>query len=231
MAGVDTVTIFFGDLHISTNVTTAQGKRAVGTRISQEVFDVVLVQGKDYVGRAFVVNDWFIEMAETDPRREDLKLIQDEAMRCKKIVADLLNFARQQEVQVQETDVNALLEQVLTTMSPEPNFGNLTVLKHFDPELPSIQADPAQVQQVFINLIRNSIEAMPGGGTLTLATRLLDGQQVEIQVSDTGSGISAENLGKLFTPFYTTKPVGMGAGLGLSIAYGIIKMHQGQIAV
>lgn len=378
VAGIDTVTIFFGDLRVSTNVMTAEGERAVGTRISQEVFDVVLTQGQDYVGRAFVVNDWFItryeplrdykgqvvgslyvgaressfrslvhafnsrvilialvcialagiiaipisrlitqpiadlvkanrrlaqgdmtvrvtpagssefamlghsfnrmveklqqtqhtllhkerlvsmgqlsagvaheinnplgtillfadilckETAETDPRRADLKLIQDEAMRCKKIVADLLNFARQQEVLAQETDIHALLEQVLSKITREPASANVTIMCDFDPNLPTIQADSAQLQQVFINLIRNGIEAMPDGGTVTLTTRPLNGQQVEIRISDTGSGIPPENLGKLFTPFYTTKPVGKGTGLGLSITYGIIKMHQGQISV
>ena len=72
---------------------------------------------------------------------------------------------------------------------------------------------------------------MPGGGTITISTRLLDQQRLEVQVADTGCGISEENLAKLFTPFFTTKPVGKGTGLGLSIVYGIIKMHRGQITV
>jgi signal transduction histidine kinase len=94
-----------------------------------------------------------------------------------------------------------------------------------------IQADPAQLQQVFVNLLNNAAEAMAEGGTITLATRPVNNQWVEIKVSDTGCGIPEENLGKLFTPFFTTKALGKGTGLGLSIVYGIIKMHRGQITV
>ena len=85
--------------------------------------------------------------------------------------------------------------------------------------------------QVSINLLNNAAEAMPQGGTITIHTRLANAQAVEIAISDTGCGIPEENLEKLFTPFFTTKPGGKGTGLGLSIVYGIIKMHRGQIAV
>jgi len=105
------------------------------------------------------------------------------------------------------------------------------IVRYFSPALPIIQADPAQLQQVCVNLLNNAAEAMPDGGTITLATRPVDSQWVEIKVSDTGCGIPEENLGRLFTPFFTTKPPGKGTGLGLSIVYGIIKMHRGQITV
>lgn len=378
VAGVDTVTIFFGDLRVSTNVPDEEGKRAVGTRVSQEVYDVVLKQGRFYPGEAFVVNEWFItryeplrdhrgqvvgslyvgarlsaflgllhtfylrvalialvcivlagviavpiarfvtrpiaelveanrrlaqgdmtvrvqpygngelavlgrsfnsmvetlhqtqqellhkeklasmgqlaagvaheinnplgtillfadvmykEAPEDDHRRDDLKMIINETTRCKNIVADLLNFARQQEVLAQETDVHALLEQVAEGVRHQPVFERVEIVRQFSPDLPTIQADPAQLQQVFVNLLNNAAEAMEGGGTITLATRPVNGQWVEIKVSDTGRGISEENLGKLFAPFFTTKALGKGTGLGLSIVYGIIKMHRGQIAV
>ena len=377
-AGVDTVTIFFGDLRVSTNVM-EKGERAVGTRVSQEVYDVVLKQGRFYPGEAFVVNEWFItryeplrdhrgqvvgslyvgarlsaflgllhtfyrlvafialvcivlagviavpiakvvtrpiaelveanrrlaggdmtvrvqaygsgelavlgrsfnsmvetlhqtqqellhkerlasmgqlaagvaheinnplgtillfsdvmykEAPEDDPRRDDLKMIINETARCKNIVADLLNFARQQEVLAQETDVHALLEKVVEGVRLQPIFEEVEIVRQFSPALPAIQADPAQLQQVFVNLLNNAAEAMAGGGTIALATRPVNGQWVEIKVSDTGCGIPEENLGKLFTPFFTTKALGKGGtGLGLSIVYGIIKMHRGQIAV
>jgi two-component system NtrC family sensor kinase len=107
----------------------------------------------------------------------------------------------------------------------------VTVLRQFSKRLPAIEADQAQLMQVFINLLDNAADAMPAGGTITISTSLIDNQRLEVRISDTGCGISEENLGKLFTPFFTTKPVGKGTGLGLSIVYGIIKMHRGQITV
>lgn len=378
VAGVDTVTIFFGDLRVSTNVMTEKGQRAVGTRVSQAVRDVVLGKGEDYVGRAYVVNEWFItryaplrdyrdnvvgslyvgaressflrlvndfnrrvvliacicillagiiavpiarfimrpldalvranrrladgdmtvrvevtgkgeiamlgrsfntmaetlyqtqqellhkeklasmgqlaagvaheinnplgtillfadmlsnEAAENDPKRDDLKMIINETIRCRRIVADLLNFARQQEVLAQECDIKDILDQVIDGVSHQPSFKSVEIVSHFQPGLPLIQADQAQLMQVFVNLLNNAAEAMPEGGTITMSTRRVDSQRIEIKVADTGCGMPEENLAKLFTPFFTTKAVGKGTGLGLSIVYGIIKMHRGQITV
>lgn len=378
VAGVDTVTIFFGDLRVSTNVMTEEGERAVGTRVSQVVYDKVLREGQDYKGEAFVVNENFItryiplrdhrgtvvgslyvgarlssfemlvrtfyhqeaqialvcivlagvvsvpiarivtrpiaelveanrslaqgdmsvrvqaygkgelavlgrsfnnmvttlertqqelmhkeklasmgqlaagvaheinnplgtillfsdvmykESSDDDPHREDLKMIINEATRCKNIVADLLNFARQQEILAEETEVHHLLRQVIRGVQLQPLFEKVEIVQRFDPELPSIQADSAQLQQIFVNLLNNAAEAMAGGGTILIETRQSDEHWVEIKISDTGCGIPEENLGRLFTPFFTTKAHGKGTGLGLSIVYGIIKMHRGQIAV
>jgi two-component system NtrC family sensor kinase len=378
VAGVDTATIFFGDLRVSTNVM-EKGERAVGTRVSQDVYDVVLKQGRDYVGRAFVVNEWFItryeplrdhegqvvgslyvgdllssfdtlvqgfrnqvilialvcivvagviavpiadfitrpiaelveanrrlaqgdmavrvhspgngelavlgrsfnnmvetlhatqqellhkenlasmgqlaagvahelnnplgtillysdvlykEAVEDDSRRDDLHVIIKETNRCKVIVRDLLNFARQTKVMAQPTHVNQLLEKLAAEQGKHPKFENIEIVLRLDASLPTIQADPLQLQQVFINLMNNAAEAMQAKdrGRLTIATRqALYGQGVEVAITDTGVGISEDNKAKLFTPFFTTKPIGKGTGLGLAIVYGIVKMHRGQI--
>jgi two-component system NtrC family sensor kinase len=378
VAGVDTVTIFFGDLRVSTNVRNEDNSRAVGTRVSQAVYDQVLKQGLDYKGEAFVVNDWYItrysalrdhqgkivgilyvgarrsafdrlvnnfnnrvllialvcillaviiaipiakiitrpiaeladanrrlaqgemavrvqpygngelavlgrsfntmietlqktqqeliqneklasmgqlaagvahelnnplgtillfsdliykDTAAKDPHRDDLKMILNEANRCKRIVADLLNFARQQEVLTQQIDIHGLLNQVIETISLQPIFEKVKVVCHYNQAVSVMQADPAQLQQVFINLFNNAAEAMENGGVITISTRPVDNQWIEIRISDTGCGIPEDKLNKLFTPFFTTKPSGKGTGLGLSIVYGIIKMHRGQIHV
>ncbi len=375
-AGVDTVTIFLGDLRVSTNVLTETGERAIGTRLSRDVYDIVLGQGLKYVGRAFVVKEWFITQylplrdhrdqvvgilyvgareatfqalvsafnkrvaliasiclmlaivlgvlisgfitrpiaelarathgleegdmtvrvrasgggelallgrsfntmvetlrrtqkelvqkerlasmgqlaagvaheinnplgtillfsdillksaAENDPRRDDLEMIIKETNRCKNIVAALLNFARQQDVLVKKTDVHAVLEEAIEKVRRQPSFEKVEIAREFHPDLPLIQADPAQLEQVFINLLNNASEAMAGGGLITLTTRPGEDRRVEIRISDTGCGIPKENLDQLFTPFFTTKPAGKGVGLGLAIVYGIIKMHRGQI--
>ena len=378
VAGVDTATIFFGDLRVSTNVMTEDGERAVGTRVSEDVYKVVLEQEQTYVGSAFVVNQMYItqyeplrehagevvgilyvgaqqstfqalvetfqnqvilialvcivlasiiavpiarlitrpiaslveanwqlaqgnmavqvqatgegelailgrsfnkmvntlqqtqqellqkeklasmgqlaagiaheinnplgtillfsdvmykEANEDDPRRDDLNMIISETKRCQLIVSNLLNFARQQDVLAQQTDIHLLMDQMIKGFEQQPTFSDIEVIRDYSLVLPLIQADPGQLQQVFVNLITNAAEAMEDGGTLTISTRSVDDQNVEIKFTDTGSGIPKEDLHKIFTPFYTTKVLGKGTGLGLSIVYGIIKMHRGQITV
>ncbi len=378
VAGVDTVTIFFGDLRVSTNVMTESGERAVGTLVSQAVRDVVLVNGQDYVGRAFVVNQMYItryiplyehsgrivgmlyvgalvsafdalvhtfnervalialvcillagviavpitrlitqpitelveanrrlaqgdmtvrvqpsgsselgllgtsfnhmaetlqhaqqellqkerlasmgqlaagvaheinnplgtillysdvlykELPEEDPLRGDLKMIIDETNRCKTIVADLLNFARQHEVVAKIMNLHDLLDEALKRMVKQPKFEGISIEKKYAPDLPFIMADPDQLRQVFIILLDNAADAIKASGRITLSTRPVNEHWIEIRIGDTGCGIAEEDLSKVFTPFFTTKPLGQGTGLGLSIAYGIIKMHRGQISL
>ena len=381
VAGVDTATIFFGDLRISTNVPLdVAGNRAIGTRVSQEVYDTVLVKGEEFTGEAFVVNqdyitryrplkdhqgqivgilyvgaekasfqrlldsfqrevyliagatilmailiaipvawsisrplshlaeatrkvaqgDWsvrvplhgFREMRtlagsfnimvetltdtqeqlvqkeklasvgqlaagvaheinnplgsvllyadilcketpeENEQQREDLQMIIREATRCKTIVNDLLNFSRQNEVLAQDTDINAMLGALAQEQSRLELYQHVQIQTDLDPNLGVIHADPLQLHQVFTNLMNNAAEAMPNGGALTLRTRRGPAPGfVTIEVQDSGSGISKENMKKIFTPFFTTKPIGKGTGLGLAIIYGIVKMHRGQLSV
>ena len=107
---------------------------------------------------------------------------------------------------------------------------NVPVFKDLSADLPKIVADFGQIQQVCTNLIMNAIQAMPGGGTLTIRTFLED-EQVIIEVTDTGVGISPENMKKMFTPFFTTKKDQKGVGLGLAISYGIVQRHHGKIEI
>jgi two-component system NtrC family sensor kinase len=380
-AGVDTATIFHGDLRVSTNVLTPEGKRAIGTRISEEVAQIVLGQARPFTGPAFVVNENYItrydpvldhlgrvvgslyvgvrqsafnklvntfyerivlvalatilatfllanpvsrritrplkelrdlaganrrvaagdmsvrvpvraggdvgqlarsfntmldelqathdqlvhseklaslgqlaagvahelnnplatvllysdillrECPPDDPRRADLEMIVGETKRCKGIVASLLDFARQNQVEAQPTDLNALIRSVVEVQQKREFYAGITVVTDLDPNLPRIEADHAQLQEVFVNLMSNGVDAMPTGGTLTLRTRSGPGAMVTVEVADSGEGIPPEHLSKLFTPFFSTKPVGKGTGLGLAIVYGIIKMHRGQISV
>src|SRR3990170_4907407 len=381
IAGIDTATIFLGDLRVSTNVMTLSGDRAIGTRVSQEVSQVVLNQGKEYVGLAFVVNENYItryeplinhngeeigilyagakqasfyrlvnifnqriilvalgtiiltivlttpvsraitrplnqlkdlveanrrvaggdmsvrvpvraggqigllessfnsmldtlqttqdqliqseklaslgqlaagvahelnnplctillysdillkEIDPDSPHKADVEVIVNETTRCKGIVGSLLEFARQNQVIAQTIDLNALILSVIELENKRYEDTAVEMIHQLDPNLPKIQADPDQIQQVLVNLIENAVEEMPQGGKLTLRTHNEPEGMVTFEIEDTGRGIPRENLSKLFTPFFTTKPVGIGTGLGLSIIYGIIKMHRGQIFV
>jgi signal transduction histidine kinase len=171
------------------------------------------------------------ELPSDDPRRDDVTMIIDEATRCKTIVSDLLNFARQNEVLAQTTDVNALLTDTIDEITIQPVFDHVKFVSQVDPSLPDIQADPAQLREVFVNLMTNAAEAMEGGGSLTITTASAEDEMIKIAFQDTGCGIPEQNLSKIFTPFFTTKAIGKGTGLGLAIVYGIIKMHRGQIYV
>ena len=161
----------------------------------------------------------------------DLSMIVQQARRCKAIVTNLLNFARQNEVVAQPTRINELLEDLARECARDPLFEGVEITKRLDPQLPTIQADSAQLSQLFLNLLHNAAEAMPRGGTVTLGTARSDDDSVVITVSDTGCGIPKKHMKRLFTPFFTTKPIGQGTGLGLAISYGIVKMHRGNITV
>lgn len=159
---------------------------------------------------------------------EDLRFIVEETTRCKSIVSGLLNFARQREVLAQVTDINALLEDMHARATRAPEFAKIEFDLNLDPSLPATLADPNQLKEVFWNLITNAQQAMPKGGRITISTSQADeGRTIVVKVADTGVGIGPEGLKRLFTPFYTTKT--NGTGLGLAIAYGIVKMHRGNI--
>ncbi|MBI5634556.1 MAG: HAMP domain-containing protein [Nitrospirae bacterium] len=168
------------------------------------------------------------EMEENNPAKGDLKVIEQEAVRCKKIIQGLLTFARTRPHEEALTDLNSLLSDTLLLIEYQPSMRKITIERDLDQALKQVEADTLQIKQVFLNIILNAVQAMPEGGRLTIATRnTKDG--VEITVSDTGIGISEETKQKIFQPFFTTKKDG--TGLGLSISYGIIKEHEGEIVV
>ncbi len=164
----------------------------------------------------------------TGRAREDADRIIREAMRTRSIVQGILNFAREEKVDRQPTDISALLAEAAAAARSLDPEGKVRVRTDFDAAMRRYAVDARQLRQVFDNLIRNAIEAMPDGGTLTLATRGADGE-FTVTVEDSGHGIPPEILPKLFTPFLTTKPSGKGTGLGLPVCYGIVKMHGGTI--
>lgn len=171
------------------------------------------------------------ELSPESPIKADLEVIVNETKRCKGIVSALLEFARQNQVVAQPTNLNAVIRDVVGRELKQQQNVPIEVIDLLDPDLPAIQADTSQLYQVVVNLVENAIDAMPEGGKLTLGTHLGPAGMVTFELEDTGVGISADNYPKLFTPFFTTKPMGKGTGLGLAIVYGIIKLHRGQINI
>lgn len=161
---------------------------------------------------------------------ETLELIADETSRCASIVRGLLDFARMTPSESAPTDINDIIERTLLLLEKQATVRNIRIEKTYDRTLPPIAVDKNKIQQVFSNLAINACEAMPQGGTLTVASRLSrDGTQVEVAFRDTGVGIAKENIPRLFDPFFTTKS--FGTGLGLAVSYGIIRQRGGTILV
>jgi len=382
---IGTATIFQDDLRISTNVMTSSLERAIGTRVSSEVNDQVLIEGKWWIDRAFVVNNWYItayepikninseiigilyvgmledkfvdmknrtllillgitligvtvamvvsyllatrivrpikrlvhasqqlakgdltyrvklkskdeigELGETfnymasslkerddqikqfaqreimksqrlaslgqlaagvaheinnplgailiysnllledidkkSPIRNNLEKIVHETNRCTEIVKGLLQFARKTEPRMEPSNVNELLNDVLSVVEKQALFQNIVISKHLFPKLPTVMADKGQMRQVFMNIILNAAEALNGNGEIRVGTRLTSTDHfIEIEFTDNGPGIPPEDLDRVFEPFFSTKDAG--TGLGLSISYGILERHDGNIMV
>jgi signal transduction histidine kinase len=159
--------------------------------------------------------------------RDDLTMVVEQADRCKKIVAGLLDFARQNKVEHDRVNIAELVQKAMRGVPPPVNVA-LEVESIL--EDPMVEVDPDQLTQVLINLVSNAYAAMPDGGMLRVATSGT-GDRFALTVSDTGVGIPPEHFPKLFEPFFTTKKGGKGTGLGLAVTYGIVKMHRGDIKV
>ena len=164
--------------------------------------------------------------------RSNLDTIRQETERIAHIVQGLLTFARKsRQDKIETVSVNEVLERTLILSEHQLVVSNVEVVRELDPNLPAIQANPGQLQQVFMNLIINAYHAMPTGGALTIRTGPVPQRRVYIEVEDTGVGISAENLNRIFDPFFTTKEEGKGTGLGLAVSRNIVEGHGGSIGV
>ncbi len=170
------------------------------------------------------------DLPKDDPNRDDVEIIVKETIRCREIVKRLLDFAKQTKPQKKLSSVNTLIDNIILLVRNQTSFRNIVIEKKLQEDLPDILSDTDQVQQVFINIILNSAEAMVKGGTLTIRSGLTTGKDfIQIEFADTGPGIPEANKERIFDPFFTTKE--HGTGLGLSISYGIIEQHGGTITV
>lgn len=172
------------------------------------------------------------DMPKYSPQRESLKKIEKEAKRCKNIIRGLLDFARPKKPEIKESSINNIIESTLSLIKNQTMFVDIKIEEDLDSNLPLVKIDPDQIQQVFMNIIINAAEAMNGKGQLFIKSQLSESNEsVLISFTDTGFGITEENLKKIFEPFFTTKEVTHGVGLGLAISQRIIKDHKGRIGV
>jgi two-component system NtrC family sensor kinase len=168
---------------------------------------------------------------ENHPWKKDLENIVQQTTRCRNIIKGLLDFARQRKPDKKDWDIHTLLDNTVNLVEKQARFQNIRMVKKFKTGIPLLFVDADQIQQVFMNILLNAADAMAGnGGTLTIKTDLKD-EMAEVSFTDTGCGMTKEQLSKIFAPFFTTKEIGKGTGLGLAISYGIIQSHNGDIEV
>jgi two-component system, NtrC family, sensor kinase len=170
------------------------------------------------------------QMPDDDPRHGIIDKIVKQTFRASEIVNNLLNFSRTGAAEIADVDVNRVVEETLSLVAHPLKTSQIQVVKQLGETLPPVRGSANKLQQVFLNLFLNARDAMPGGGMLEVRTAAHNGS-VEIQIADTGAGISREHIHRIFDPFFTTKANGRGTGLGLSVSYGIIKEHAGKIDV
>jgi len=182
---------------------------------------------------------WMEDLLEDEEIKENLeefqralKQINTQGKRCKEITHKLLSFARKTDSRIQVVLMNDLIKDAIGLAEQTAKYSKITIHTNLEENIPFIQASQTEIQQVFLNLINNAVDAMDskGGGTIDITSRL-DGDAIVVDFADNGPGIHRNNLARIFDPFFTTKPVGKGTGLGLSICYGIIKKMGGEIYV
>lgn len=160
-----------------------------------------------------------------------LKQIKTQGSRCKEITHKLLSFARKTESSNQEIDLTELIVELIDLTRQRTKYSNVKVEVNMLTDLPTITASSTELQQIFLNLVNNAIDAMEQSGGIVTISSQHHSNKILVKVSDTGPGIPQSNIDRIFDPFFTTKPVGKGTGLGLSICYGIVKKMGGDINV
>ena len=190
--------------------------------------------------------DYLTRSAKDTTGRDYIETVQemdDAVRRADFVIKGLLNFSRSEQLNLVRLDLNPVIEESLTMVKHELTSNHISLEKHLAGQLPQVELDRNKIEQVFINVFINAIQAMDGKGDLSVKTfisRSADanaavqtpsGERVVVEIQDTGTGIPADKLDKLFDPFFTTKPIGTGTGLGLSVSRNIIEMHQATIRI
>jgi signal transduction histidine kinase/NAD-dependent dihydropyrimidine dehydrogenase PreA subunit len=167
-----------------------------------------------------------------DPENEDIQMIVNEATRCRYIMRGLLDFARQSRVVKALTDLGMLIREVVANLSLKADGTGIRVSCEIQDELPQLMLDGEQIRQMLTNLVQNGVDSIQGEGEVTVSAGIAASEGwVILRVRDTGAGMPPEVIKQLFTPFFTTKQLGKGTGMGLAIVYGVVKMHSGDVTV
>ncbi|UCH22266.1 MAG: GHKL domain-containing protein [Deltaproteobacteria bacterium] len=215
---------------IETGKLASIGELAAG--IAHEINNpvAIMVEEAGWI-RDLLEEEDFKEGENLDEFQRALNQIKTQGIRCKEITHKLLSFARKTDPKVHDVQINDLIEQMVELSAQKAKYSNVVVNTNLKKDLPPIQMPESELQQVFLNLLNNAIDAMEKTGGTIQITSHKENNNVLISVADNGPGIPRANLARIFDPFFSTKPVGKGTGLGLSICYGIIKKMGGSISV
>ncbi|MFO7645242.1 MAG: ATP-binding protein [Desulfosarcina sp.] len=214
---------------IETGKLASVGELAAG--IAHEINNPVAIMVEEAGWIQDLLNDGIENQNNLEEFNRALKQIENQGHRCKEITHKLLSFARKTDSRVQTVQIDELITEVVDLLSQKSRYANVEVQVHMQADLPAIQASVTEMQQVFMNILHNALDAMEKTGGRIQITSHIEAGQLRLSIADTGPGIPASNLGRLFDPFFTTKPVGKGTGLGLSICFGIIHKMGGRIDV
>jgi signal transduction histidine kinase len=164
------------------------------------------------------------------PAEQDVERIITASLYAREVIKNLMVFSRQLPARKNRIDLNQVIEDGLYFLEARCEKDGIKVIRNFDSQIPEIVADPSQIKQILVNLVVNAVQAMPNGGSLTISTKVSDGFVV-FSVADSGTGIGEDLREKIFLPFFTTKDVDEGTGLGLAVVHGIVSSHGGSISI
>jgi PAS domain S-box-containing protein len=171
-------------------------------------------------------------LSENDPKHALLQKVRTQAERATNIVNNLLNFSRTgSATEFAEVNVARVLDDTLQLLEPQMRRSQIEIVRAYEKDAPGVYGNAGKLQQVFTNLLLNARDAIPDGGRIVVSTSTADDGSLVAEITDTGIGIAPENVAKIYDPFYTTKGVGQGTGLGLAVSYGIVQEHTGRITV
>jgi len=200
----------------------------LATGLAHEINNPLAIISAEQTNIADLLSDMEGGARITSQALESIERCKTQILRCAKITGKMLQFGRKRESRVEPTEVGSELSETVRLLERRAGVRNIKIRMETQPDLPRALVDPIELEQVLVNLINNSIDAMPQGGTITIRADQDQGR-LHLQVVDDGAGIPPEDLERVFEPFFTTKPIGEGTGLGLSVCYGIVQSWGGTL--
>lgn len=243
--GITLVTTFIATRHLTNKIDKANKEREemvrafmrssklasigeLATGLAHEINNPLAIISADQTNIADIISGLNSDIPELNEVGESVERCKRQIQRCKIITTKMLQFGRKRETELQPSDLKKSLQEINSLLARQASVRNVNLTFSAEENLPSVMIDPLELEQVLVNLIHNSFDALPNGGTVEVTAQRFE-KEVLVEVRDNGIGIPLDNLERIFEPFFTTKEVGKGTGLGLSVCYGIIQSWGGRM--